>query len=143
MHIKTGYWIRVRSGKVTDVWDYRPSADRLRTEAGWREAVEVFPDIVEHREMLTTHDFNLDVEPAQIVWHKRPVEVEERKAALLDEAKGLFKEAVSAEMSKQLDPLSEVPFSPEALIEARRAFEARAAAIAAATTHDDLDGLVE
>ena len=46
MPTKTGYWIRVKNGKVTDVWDYKPSAEKLATEGGWREAVEVLPDLV-------------------------------------------------------------------------------------------------
>jgi hypothetical protein len=32
MPTKTGYWIRVKNGKVTDVWDYKPSAEKLASE---------------------------------------------------------------------------------------------------------------
>ena len=39
---KTGYWIRVKNGEVTDVWDTTPD---YQNQAGWREAVEVFPDV--------------------------------------------------------------------------------------------------
>jgi hypothetical protein len=40
MPTKTGYWIRVKNGQVKDVWDYKPSDDKLAAESGWREAVE-------------------------------------------------------------------------------------------------------
>jgi ribosome modulation factor len=40
MPTKTGYWIRVKNGQVKDVWDYKPSDDKLASESGWREAVE-------------------------------------------------------------------------------------------------------
>jgi hypothetical protein len=94
MPTKAGFWIRVKNGQVTDVWDYRPSDDKLAKEPGWREAVEVMPDLVPNREMVTTHHFDIDVTPAQIVWGKRAIEVEERKDGLRGSAKAAFKDAV-------------------------------------------------
>ena len=61
MPTKTGYWIRVKNGKVTDVWDYKPSDDKLAAEPGWREAVEIMPDLVANREIITTHQINIDL----------------------------------------------------------------------------------
>jgi hypothetical protein len=92
MPTKTGYWIRVKNGKVTDVWDYKPSAEKLASEAGWREAVEIMPDLVANREIMTTHQINIDVEPAEIVWSKRELEVDERKDGLRSQAKAAFKQ---------------------------------------------------
>jgi hypothetical protein len=40
------------------------------------------PDLVANREIVTTHQINIDVEPAEIVWSKRELEVDERKDVL-------------------------------------------------------------
>jgi hypothetical protein len=141
MPTKTGYWIRVKNGKVTDVWDYKPSAEKLASESGWREAVEIMPDLVENREIMTTHQINIDVEPAQILWSKRELEVEERKDGLLAQAKAAFKAVVDAETAKETDQWPETQYDAAGVEAARAAFEARRTAIAAATTHEAVDAL--
>lgn len=143
MPTKTGYWIRVKNGKVTDVWDYKPSDDKLAAEPGWREAVEIFPEIVPNREMITTHETNIDVEPAQIVWGKRDLEVDERKSGLEAQAKAEFKVVVDAEVAKETDEYPETRYDAAAVDAARLVFEARMDEIAAATTHEDVDALME
>ena len=141
MPTKTGYWIRVKNGKVTDVWDYKPSAEKLASEPGWREAVEVLPDLVANREIMTTHIINIDVEPAQILWSKRELEVDERKDGLQAAAKAAFKAVVDAETAKETDQWPETQYDAAVVEAARAAFEARRTAIAAATTHEDVDAL--
>ena len=141
MPTKTGYWIRVKNGKVTDVWDYKPSAEKLASESGWREAVEVLPDLVANREIMTTHIINIDVEPAQILWSKRELDVDERKDGLLAAAKAAFKAVVDAETAKETDQWPETQYDAAVVEAARAAFEARRTAIAAATTHEDVDAL--
>jgi hypothetical protein len=141
MPTKTGYWIRVKNGKVTDVWDYKPSAEKLASESGWREAVEVLPDLVANREIMTTHIINIDVEPAQILWSKRELEVDERKDGLQAAAKAAFKAVVDAETAKETDQWPETQYDAAVVEAARAAFEARRTAIAAATTHEDVDAL--
>ena len=141
MPTKTGYWIRVKNGKVTDVWDYKPSAEKLASESGWREAVEVLPDLVANREIMTTHIINIDVEPAQILWSKRELEVDERKDGLQAAAKAAFKAVVDAETAKETDQWPETQYDAAVVEAARAAFEARRTAIAAATTHEEVDAL--
>jgi hypothetical protein len=141
MPTKTGYWIRVKNGQVKDVWDYKPSADKLASEPGWREAVEVMPDLVANREMMTTHHFNIDVEPAQIVWGKRDIEVDERKDGLRGSAKAEFKAVVDAEVAKETDQYPETQYDAAVVDAARVVFEARMDEIAAATTHEAVDAL--
>jgi hypothetical protein len=142
MPTKTGYWIRVKNGQVTDVWDYKPSADKLAKEAGWREAVEIMPDLLPNREMITTHHIDIDVEPAQIVWGKRAIEVDERKDGLRSQAKAAFKVVVDAEIAKETDAYPETQYDPAVVDAARIVFEARMDAIAAATTHEAVDALM-
>jgi hypothetical protein len=141
MPTKTGFWIRVKNGQVTDVWDYKPSADKLASEPGWREAVEVMPDLVANREMVTAHHFNIDVEPAQIVWGKRDIEVDERKDGLRGSAKAEFKAVVDAEVAKETDQYPETQYDAAVVDAARVVFEARMDEIAAATTHEAVDAL--
>lgn len=143
MPTKAGFWIRVKNGQVTDVWDYRPSDDKLAKEPGWREAVEVMPDLVPNREMVTTHHFDIDVTPAQIVWGKRAIEVEERKDGLRGNAKAEFKRVVDAEIAKETDQYPETQYDAAVVDAARAVFEARMDAIALATTHEDVDALTE
>ena len=141
MPTKTGYWIRVKNGKVTDVWDYEPSDDKLAAESGWREAVEVMPDLVANREIMTTHQINIDVEPAEIVWSKRELEVDERKDGLRSQAKAAFKAVVDAEVAKETDQYPETQYDAAVVDAARVVFEARMDDIAAATTHEAVDAL--
>jgi hypothetical protein len=141
MPTKTGFWIRVKNGQVTDVWDYKPSDDKLAKEPGWREAVEVMPDLVPNREIVTTHHFDIDVTPAQIVWGKRAVEVEERKDGLRAQAKAAFKAVVDAEIAKETDQYPDTQYDAAVVDAARVVFEDRMDAIAAAVTHEDVDAL--
>ena len=141
MPTKTGYWIRVKNGQVKDVWDYKPSADKLASESGWREAVEIFPETVPDREIITTHEINIDVEPAQIVWSKRELEVDERKSGLESQAKAEFKTVVDAEVAKETDQYPETQYDAAVVDAARLVFEARMDDIAAATTHEAVDAL--
>jgi hypothetical protein len=141
MPTKTGYWIRVKNGQVKDVWDYKPSADKLASEPGWREAVEIFPELTPDREIITTHIINIDVEPAQIVWSKRELEVEERKDGLRSQAKAEFKAVVDAEVAKETDQWPETQYDAAVVDAARGVFEARMTEIEAAVTHEDVDAL--
>lgn len=132
----------MKNGQVMDVWDYRPSDDKLAKEPGWREAVEIMPDLIPNREMVTTHHFNIDVEPAQIVWGKRAIEVDERKDGLRAQAKAAFKAVVDAEIAKETDAYPETQYNAAVVDAARVVFENRMDDIAAATTHEAVDALM-
>lgn len=139
---KTGYWIRVKDGVVTDVWDYAPDPTRRATEAGWREAVEVFPDMTPHREILTGHSFDLNATPAQIVWAKRELSVEERRGSMVSLAKSAFQQVVQEQLRLQLSDNQNEQYDPNAVASAKTAMEQKIAALEAASTHEDLDLLV-
>lgn len=124
------------------MWDYKPSDDKLASEAGWREAVEIFPEVVPNREMITTHVINIDVDPAQIVWSKRALDVNERKSGLEAQAKAAFKAVVDTEVAKETDAYPETQYDAAVVDAARIVFEARMDEIAAATTHDAVDMLI-
>jgi len=126
---------------VKQVWDYKPDASRMAAESGWRAASEVKPDLVDNREIVTTHSFDLDADPAQIVWAKRELTVDERKGALVGQANIAFQEAVNVETAKQLDDDPASVYGAAAVATAQTTLTDRLAAINAATTHDEVDAL--
>jgi hypothetical protein len=99
------------------------------------------PDLVANREIVTTHHFDIDATPAQIVWGKRAVEVEERKGGLRAEARAAFRAVVDAEIAKETDQYPETQYDAAVVDAARVVFEDRMDAIAAAVTHEDVDAL--
>jgi len=136
---KTGYWIREENGQVKDVWDYRPTTGPKADLPGWREAVEVFPDVTDGREIITTHSFDLSVSPAQIIWAKRDLTVDERKGALEAEAKRTYQEVVETELRKELDEFPETQYNAETVAAAQTVYEDAMTAIAALSTHEEVD----
>jgi len=136
MPTNTGFWIQVIDGEVKEVWDTAPN-----NEKGWREAVEVLPDITPNREQLTTHTFNLDTTPAQIVWGKRDYTVSERKEGLVASANADFDAVVRRELAKEIDNYPTTQYDASAVATAQTTYEARIDVINAAETHDDVDGL--
>ena len=99
------------------------------------------PDLVANREIMTTHHIDIDVDPAQIVWGKRELEVDERKDGLRGSAKAEFKAVVDAEVAKETDQYPETQYDAAVVDAARVVFEARMDEIAAATTHEAVDAL--
>jgi hypothetical protein len=140
MPTQTGFWIQVKNGEVKQVWDYAPDASRRAAESGWREAVEVKPDLVDNREIITTHSFDLDADPAQIVWGKRELTVDERKGALIGQAKAEFQQVVDAQLQVEMAD-DDASGDLDAVAAAKAVKDARIAAINAATTHDEVDAL--
>jgi hypothetical protein len=139
MPTQAGFWIQVKNGEVKQVWDYKPDPARMSEEGGWRAAVEVKPDLVDNREIITTHSFDLDADPAQIVWGKRELTVDERKGALKGQANAEFQQAVNAEVAKQLDDDPASVYDAAAVAAAQATLTAKLAAIDGATTHEDVD----
>lgn len=139
MPTQAGFWIQVKNGEVKQVWDYAPDASRRAAESGWREAVEVKPDLVDNREIITTHSFDLDADPAQIVWGKRELTVDERKGALRGQANAEFQQVVDAEVRKQLDDDPASVYDAAVVAAAQSTLTTKLTAIDGATTHEDVD----
>jgi hypothetical protein len=140
MPTQAGFWIQVKNGEVKQVWDYKPDASRMAAESGWRAASEVKPDLVDNREIMTTHSFDLDADPAQIVWAKRELTVDERKGALVGQANSAFQEVVNAQLAIEIAD-DDASGDLDAVSAAKAVKDARIAAINAATTHDEVDAL--
>ena len=139
----TGFWIREQNGAVTDCWDVKPNDTKIATEPGWRAAVEVKPDLTPNREYITTHSFDLTVTPAEIVWAKTSLTIEDRRGGLLGGAKSKLQQVVQEQLRLEMsaDPTEE--FDPTAVTAVKAEIATRVAAINAAVTHEDLDALME
>ena len=138
MPTQTGFWIQVKNGEVKQVWDYKPDASRMAAESGWRAASEVKPDLVDNREIITTHSFDLDADPAQIVWGKRELTVDERKGALKGQANAEFQAVVDAQLAIEMAD-DDASGDLDAVAAAKAVKDAKIVAINTATTHEDLD----
>ena len=125
---------------MKQVWDYKPDPARMSEEGGWRAATEVKPDLVDNREIMTTHSFDLDADPAQIVWGKRELTVDERKGALIGQANAAFQEVVNAQLAIEMAD-DDASGDLDAVSATKAVKDARIAAINAATTHDEVDAL--
>ena len=123
---------------MKQVWDYKPDASRMAEEGGWRAAVEVKPDLVDNREIITTHSFDLDADPAQIVWGKRELTVDERKGALIGQANAEFQAVVDAQMQIEMAD-DDASGDLDAVAAAKAVKDAKIVAINTATTHEDVD----
>jgi hypothetical protein len=138
MPTQTGFWIQVKNGEVKQVWDYKPDPARMAAESGWRAASEVKPDLVDNREIITTHSFDLDADPAQIVWAKRELTVDERKGALRGQANAEFQAVVDAQLAIEMAD-DDASGDLDAVAAAKAVKDAKIVAINTATTHEDVD----
>jgi len=140
--IKTGYWVRAVGSVVKDCWDYKPSDEKMNSEAGWREAVEVIPDTVPNREYVSTHTFDLTKTPAEIVWSKASYSVDDRRGSLKGQAKSIFNQAVQEQARLEMSDNASESLDLEVVTAARATLTARLAALDAAVTHEDIDALM-
>ena len=139
MPTKSGYNVRVQDGVVTDCWD-TPAPEG---QSGWSPAVEVTPDLVPNREIITTHTFDITKNPIEIVWGKRELSVEERKGGLIGQATFsvtmLQNQLQMATTANNTEKMAELTAQIDAAIPVR---DAKIAAVEAAVTHEDVDALM-
>ena len=83
----------------------------------------------------------MDATPAEIVWSKRELTVDERKGSLRGAAQSQFAEAVETQKRNELSDDASESYDADAIATAKTTLTNRLAAIDAATTHDDVDAL--
>jgi hypothetical protein len=129
--------IKIVNGEVKEVWDSPPPEG----QEGWTTAIEVRPELIPHRQMYTSHSFDLTKDPVEIVWGVVDITAEDRKGGLRSQAAAAFQQVVREEMRKEVDDFPETQYNAATVDAARIVFETRVTAINAATTHDELDAL--
>ena len=127
-------FVKIVNNEVKQVWDTQPPAG----ESGWKSAVEVKPDVVENRQVLNGHTFDITTDPVQIVYAVRDVTVEERKAGLIGRAKAEFQQVVNEQLQIEMDD-TDTAGDLDAVSAAKAVKDAKIVAINTATTHEDLD----
>jgi hypothetical protein len=124
-------YVRIENGEVKDCWDIAPDS-----RPGWKNAIEVKPTIIPHRQVYTGHTFDITKDPVEIVYGVEDISVVDRKESMKQRAamafNRLFRE--QAENPSTYDPV--------ALQAAKDSVAPRQAAIDACTTHDELDALL-
>jgi len=126
-------YVQVINGEVKEVWDTAP-ADGVGNN-GWKNAIEVRPNIAPNRQMYTGHSFDLNTDPVQIIWGTRDVTVDERKDGMRANANFKYEQLVNQKSM----PESTVTDADIATALATK--DSTIAAINAATTHDQLDAI--
>ena len=130
--------IKIVNGEVKEVWDTPPPEG----EEDWTTAIEVRPELIPHRQMYTSHSFDLTKDPVEIVWGVVDITAEDRKGGMRSQAAAAFQQVVQEEMRKEVDDFPETQYNAATVDAARVAFETKVTAINSATTHDELDALM-
>jgi hypothetical protein len=139
MPVKTGFYVRVQNGQVTDVWD----TPGPQGQDGWSDAVEVTPDLVENREIMGTHTIDITKNPIEIVWSKVELTVDDRKGALIGQAGfPVFLLQQQLEVATAANNTETIASLNTQIQEATATRDARIVLINAATTHEDVDALL-
>ena len=124
-------YVRIENGEVKDCWDTPPDG-----RAGWKNAIEVKPTIIENRQKYTGHIFDITKDPVEIVYGVVDISVADRKEHMKQNAKF----ALTFMLRQQAeDPET---FDPVTLQAAKDSVVPKIAAIDACTTHDELDALI-
>lgn len=126
-------WVKVEAGEVVQVWDTPYPVN----EAGlWRDAIEVRPAIIPHRQGYTAHTFDLTKNPVEIVYGTYDIPVDDRKAGMIANA--------NYPVSQLLQSMAQNPatFDAAAIEAEKLAVQAKIDALNLATTHDELDALI-
>jgi hypothetical protein len=127
------HFVQILNDEVKHVWDTAPPEGVGNN--GWKNAIEVRPDIISGRQGYTAHRFDITTDPVQIIWDTYDISVADRKNSMKSNTVGVFQIAIDQQAR---NPLT---YDATAIETARQAMLARQAAIDACTTHDELDAI--
>ena len=127
-------FVQIVAGAVVQCWD-TPPPDGVGNN-GWKNAVEIRPNITANRQGYTAHTFDLSTDPVQIVYGTFDISVDERKGGMKANAGFEFQRVIQEQAR---DPSK---YDPAAVAAAQAAIAPKILAIDAATSHDELDALM-
>ena len=133
-------YVRIENDEVKDVWD-TPPQEGVGVN-GWRNAIEVRPEIVQYRQAYSGHTFDLSKDPVEIVYGTFDISVDDRKESMKQQAAHRFQNAVREQVQLQLSENPSEQYDAAAVETARQAMLDKQAAVQACTTHDELDALL-
>ena len=125
-------YVRIIGDTVEDCWDTPPPEG----QEGWKNAIEVRPSIIQHRQGYTSHTFDISKDPVEIVYGTFDISVADRKTSM--------KQSAGIEFNMLLQQMANNPdnYNAAALKKSKDAIAPKQAAIDACTTHDELDALM-
>lgn len=131
-------YVRVVNGIVKDVFNALPPGQNVGSY-GWREAVEIRPEISNKRNCYGNHYFDLTKNPVEIIWPVNDLTIDERKYDLKIKLKtmkmGITEKHIRMEMNDDPTLMMDYNVLDTWFIE----IDAKLATLANATTHEDLD----
>ncbi len=130
------FFVKIVNNEVNQCWDTPPPAD----ESGWKSAIEVRPVITNHQ-YYTGHTFDITKDPVEIVYGVKDMTVDDRKNSFSSAYKAVFQRVVAEEIRKEVDEFPATQYDVAAVDAALVGFEDQMTALAAITTHEELDAL--
>ena len=130
-------YVKVIDGEVKEVWDTQPPEN----DPGWREAVEIRPEINPLRQYYNGHTFDLSKNPVEIVYGVENVSLEARKYSMKSIAKSKFQDALFKEANRQTRLDDPIDFDVNLLENEKLAMDSKIFLINNASSHEDLDGI--
>jgi len=124
-------YVRIEDGEVKDCWDTAPDG-----RPGWKNAIEVKPTLIPHRQYYSGHTWDLTKDPVEAVYSVVDISVADRKKQMRDIAGAAFF-ILLRQQAQEPDT-----YDPVALQAAKDSVAPKQAAIEACTTHDQLDALL-
>ena len=129
------FFVKIENNEVTQCWDTQPP----KGESGWKSAVEVRPALTPHRQMYTSHTFDITKDPVEILWGVVDISPEDRKGGMISQASSEYQQVANEELKKDLGGGEADVTVVQA---ASAAYKAKVETINACTTHEELDALM-
>jgi hypothetical protein len=127
--------IRVEDGIVVECLDYLPA----NPTGDWRIAIEIQPSIIEGRQTVGTHTFDLTKNPVEIVWSVIDLTVGERKDSLIQNLNNTSYEIVHKELIKEFEGQN----SEFTLVQlAISSYRIKRQQIMALSSHEEIDAFI-
>ena len=130
-------YVQVVNGQLAQCWDTPPPVP-VGTD-GWKNAVEIKPDLVPYRQGWNGPFYRLELDPAEIYYTVYDFTVDERKGGLDGQNTQQFNQVVAYETKKETDPDPDSHYDPAVVAEYQLRYQQIRDEIVAATTQDECD----
>ena len=134
-------YAQVVNNQLAQCWDTTPPVPV--GQDGWKNAIEIKPDLVPYRQGWNGPFYRLELDPAEIYYTVYDFTVDERKGGLTSQNTMQFNQVVAFEAQKETDPDPDSHYDPAVVAAAQTRYEEIRVQIAAATTQDECDAIQE
>ena len=99
-------------GRYPVILSHGPYGKGLAFQDGWKNAIEVRPDIAQGRQYYEGPFFNCTVDPVEISWTVHDLSVADRQGGLVGQNNMQFQQVVNAQARLQTSPDSTQKYDP-------------------------------